>query len=110
MHEATRAVISLVDTGPSVTTTWDPTTPYSQDGTPVAFIDLDMAQPGSPLDDVSYPAWLWCVPQKENTPSVDVQAAQIRVPADAYGLVDPARGGIGAMAARSGFVAATARG
>jgi thiamine kinase-like enzyme len=53
---------------------------------PYALIDFDMAAPGDPLDDVGYMAWLWCVSSKASAPPVEIQAAQIRVLADAYGL------------------------
>ena len=92
MHEATRGsdlagrhqVVCHHDLGPN--------NAVFQDGMPVAFIDFDMAAPGSPLEDVGYLAWLWCVSSKEDAPSVDVQAAQVRVLADAYGLADLERG------------------
>jgi aminoglycoside phosphotransferase (APT) family kinase protein len=92
MHEATRGsdlagrhqVVCHHDLGPNNT--------VFLDEMPVAFIDFDMAAPGSPLEDVGYMAWLWCVSSKAEAPPVDVQAAQVRVLADAYGLVGPERG------------------
>ncbi|MFJ9380208.1 aminoglycoside phosphotransferase family protein [Streptomyces sp. NPDC101455] len=59
---------------------------------PTAFIDFDMAAPGSPLEDIGYMSWLWCVSAKAGAPPVDVQATQVRVLADAYGLAGPERG------------------
>jgi aminoglycoside phosphotransferase (APT) family kinase protein len=91
MHEATRGsdlagrhrVVCHHDLGPN--------NAVFQNEMPVAFIDFDMAAPGSPLEDVGYMAWLWCVSSKAEAPPVDVQAAQVRVLADAYGLADPER-------------------
>ncbi len=56
-----------------------------QNGAPVALIDFDAAAPGSPLEDVGYLAWTWCISSKQTVP-VDQQAAQVRTLADAYGL------------------------
>ena len=53
---------------------------------PVAFIDFDTAAPGDPLEDLGYMAWTWCISSKADAPPAIVQAAQIRVLADAYGL------------------------
>ncbi|MBA4864335.1 aminoglycoside phosphotransferase family protein [Streptomyces sp. PSKA54] len=91
MHEATRGsglvgrhqVVCHHDLGPN--------NAVFQDGMPVAFIDFDMAAPGSPLEDVGYMAWLWCVSSKAEAPPVDGQAAQVRVLTDAYGLAGPER-------------------
>ncbi|OAH14608.1 aminoglycoside phosphotransferase family protein [Streptomyces jeddahensis] len=91
MHEATRGsrlagrhqVVCHHDLGPN--------NAVFQDGTPMAFIDFDMAAPGSPLEDVGYMAWLWCASSKADAPPVDSQAAQVRVLADAYGLAGPER-------------------
>ncbi|WP_370066277.1 aminoglycoside phosphotransferase family protein [Streptacidiphilus sp. MAP5-3] len=58
---------------------------------PTAFIDFDMAAPGSPLEDVGYMTWTWCVSSKAGAPPADVQATQVRVLADAYGLAGPER-------------------
>ncbi|MGI3228755.1 phosphotransferase family protein [Streptomyces sp. GTA36] len=55
-------------------------------GMPVAFIDFAMAAPGHQLEDLGYTAWTWCVSSKPGAPSPTVQAAQVRVLADAYGL------------------------
>ncbi len=41
----------------------DPNNTVFQAGAPIAFIDFDQA-PGSPLEDVGYMAWLWCVSSK----------------------------------------------
>ncbi|MDH6128853.1 aminoglycoside phosphotransferase family protein [Kitasatospora sp. GP82] len=91
MHEATRGsdlagqhrVVCHHDLGPN--------NAVFQDEMPIAFIDFDMAAPGSPLEDVGYMAWLWCSSSKEGAPPADVQASQVRVLADAYGLVGPER-------------------
>ncbi|MEU4110978.1 aminoglycoside phosphotransferase family protein [Streptomyces sp. NPDC027717] len=91
MHDATRGsdlagqhqVVCHHDLGPN--------NAVFQDETPVAFIDFDMAAPGSPLEDVGYMSWLWCVSSKAGAPPVDVQATQVRVLADAYGLAGPER-------------------
>jgi aminoglycoside phosphotransferase (APT) family kinase protein len=57
-----------------------------RDDVPGAFIDFDLAAPGSPLEDVGYMAWVWCVSSKVGAPSVEAQARQVRVLADGYGL------------------------
>jgi hypothetical protein len=57
-----------------------------QDGRPVALIDFDMAAPGEPLEDLGYVAWVWCVSSKPERQPVSVQAAQVRLLVDAYGL------------------------
>lgn len=62
-----------------------------QNGTPAALIDFDTAAPGSPLEDVGYLAWTWCISSKQTVP-VDQQAAQVRTLADAYGLTRAERG------------------
>ena len=56
---------------------------------PVALIDFDTAEPGSPLEDLGYAAWTWCIASKYD--DVDRQAAQVRVLVDAYGLAQPER-------------------
>ncbi|MPY62561.1 phosphotransferase family protein [Streptomyces spongiae] len=53
---------------------------------PVAFIDFDTAAPGDPLEDLGYMAWTWCVSSRPDRGPVSVQAAQVRLLADAYGL------------------------
>ncbi|GAB2557208.1 phosphotransferase [Kribbella endophytica] len=86
LHEATRgsrlagsqAVVCHHDLGPN--------NAVFRDGVPVAFIDFDLAAPGSPLEDLGYMAWVWCVSSKAGAPSVKAQAAQVRVLADGYGL------------------------
>lgn len=61
------------------------------DGLPVAFIDFDGASPGSPLEDLGYACWTWCVASKRGD-QVERQADQVRILADAYGLQGPERG------------------
>jgi hypothetical protein len=86
LHEATRGsglagshpVVCHHDLGPN--------NAVFRDDVPVAFIDFDLAAPGSPLEDVGYMAWLWCVSSKPGAPSVEAQATQVRVLADGYGL------------------------
>ncbi|MEU6351604.1 phosphotransferase [Streptomyces sp. NPDC047072] len=53
---------------------------------PAAFIDFDTAAPGEPLEDVGYAAWTWTISARPDRGPVDVQAAQVRLLADAYGL------------------------
>lgn len=85
LHEATRGselaghhqVVCHHDPGPNNV--------VFRDGRPVAFIDFDTAAPGSPLEDLGYMAWLWCVSSKADAPPIDGQAAQVKVLADAYG-------------------------
>ncbi|WP_406447289.1 aminoglycoside phosphotransferase family protein [Streptomyces sp. NBC_00876] len=91
LHDATRGsaltgphpVVCHHDPGPNNT--------VFHDGRPVAFIDFDTAAPGDPLEDLGYMAWTWCVASKPEARPVAEQAAQVRVLADAYGLVGPAR-------------------
>ncbi|MCC7408623.1 MAG: phosphotransferase [Phycisphaeraceae bacterium] len=85
-HDATRGselagespIVCHNDPGPNNT--------VFQDGCPVAFIDFDFAAPGEPLEDVGYMAWTWCVSSNPKRGLVEVQAAQLHVLADAYGL------------------------
>lgn len=63
-----------------------------RDERPVALIDFDMAAPGAALDDVGYMGWAWCVSGKPTREPVERQAAQVRILADAYGLVAEQRG------------------
>ena len=60
-----------------------------RDDFPVALIDFDTAEPGSPLEDLGYAAWTWCIAAKYDDP--DRQAAQVRVLADAYAATPPQR-------------------
>lgn len=91
MHDATRGsdlagrspVVCHHDVGPN--------NAVFQDGVPVAWIDFDTAAPGSPLEDFGYMAWTWCISSKQNA-SVEKQADQVRILADAYGLQGPGRG------------------
>lgn len=91
MHDATRGsplagrfpVVCHHDAGPN--------NAVFRDGLPVAWIDFDTAAPGSPLEDVGYAAWTWCIASKQTQP-VERQAEQVRILADAYGLGDVERG------------------
>lgn len=65
-----------------------------REGEPVAFIDFDTAAPGSPLEDLGYLAWTWCVSSKASAPTAEVQAAQVRIAVDAYGLAYGERGAV----------------
>ncbi|MFB7865446.1 NUDIX domain-containing protein [Streptomyces sp. NPDC056069] len=65
-----------------------------RDGAPMALIDFDTAAPGSPLEDLGYMAWTWCISAKPTAPAVEDQAAQVRVLVDAYGLDTRARGAL----------------
>jgi thiamine kinase-like enzyme len=60
-----------------------------RNGLPAALIDFDLAEPGSPLEDIGYAAWTWCISSKYD--DVERQAAQVRVLVDAYGLAGPER-------------------
>ncbi|WP_405718206.1 phosphotransferase [Streptomyces sp. NBC_00046] len=85
-HDATRGsrltdrhpVICHHDPGPNNT--------VFADDVPVAFIDFDTAAPGDPLEDLGYMAWTWCISSKPDAPPATVQAAQLRILADAYRL------------------------
>jgi Ser/Thr protein kinase RdoA (MazF antagonist) len=86
IHEATRgselagrhSVVCHHDPGPNNV--------VFQDERPFAFIDFDFAAPGEPLEDLGYMAWSWCVASKPERQPARVQAEQVRVLADAYGL------------------------
>ncbi len=77
-HDATRTAPNRVtchhDPGPNNT--------VFRNDLPVALIDFDTAEPGSPLEDLGYAAWTWCIASKYDDPTR--QAAQVRVLADAY--------------------------
>ena len=53
---------------------------------PVAFIDFDMVAPGDVLEDIGYMAWTWCISSQPARGPASLQAKQIRLLADAYGL------------------------
>jgi Ser/Thr protein kinase RdoA (MazF antagonist) len=86
LHDATRdsplaggsPVVCHHDPGPNNT--------VFLNGVPVAFIDFDTAAPGEPLEDVGYAAWTWTISARPDRGPVELQAAQVRVLADAYGL------------------------
>lgn len=85
-HDATRGsrlagrhpVVCHHDPGPNNT--------VFADDIPAALIDFDTAAPGDPLEDLGYMAWTWCISSRPGAPPATVQAAQVRVLADAYGL------------------------
>lgn len=94
MHEASRGsaltgrhpVVCHHDPGPN--------NAVFRDGEPVAFIDFDTAAPGSPLEDLGYLAWTWCISSKVGAPTVEAQAARVRIAVDAYGLAGRERGAV----------------
>lgn len=57
-----------------------------RDDLPVAFIDFDMVRPGDPLEDLGYMGWLWCISSKATAPDPMVQAHQLTLLAESYGL------------------------
>jgi Ser/Thr protein kinase RdoA (MazF antagonist) len=61
-----------------------PTNLVFRNGLPDALIDFDTAEPGSPLEDIGYAAWTWCIASKYDDP--DRQAGQVRVLIDAYSV------------------------
>ncbi|MET9694965.1 NUDIX domain-containing protein [Streptomyces sp. NPDC006514] len=65
-----------------------------RDGAPMALIDFDTAAPGSPLEDLGYMAWTWCISTRPTAPAVEDQAAQVRCLVDAYGLEAQGRGAL----------------
>jgi Ser/Thr protein kinase RdoA (MazF antagonist) len=69
-----------------------PTNLVFRDNLPAALIDFDTAEPGSPLEDLGYAAWTWCIASKYADP--DRQAAQVRTLVDAYGLTAPLRAAV----------------
>ncbi len=86
-HDATRS--SELVTGDNVVCHHDvgPNNVVFQNEVPIAFIDFDMSAPGPALDDVAYMAWTWCVSSKPTRAPATVQARQVRLLADAYGLL-----------------------
>lgn len=92
LHDATRGS-ALAGTSPVVCHhDVGPNNVVFRGDTPLAFIDFDTAAPGSPLEDVGYMAWTWCVTSRDDAPAPTRQAHQVRVLVDAYGLSDPGRG------------------
>ncbi|OLO26093.1 aminoglycoside phosphotransferase [Streptomyces sp. MNU77] len=93
MHDATRGsklagrspVVCHHDAGPN--------NAVFVDGVPTAWIDFDTAAPGSPLEDLGYAAWTWCIASKCTVP-VERQAEQVKILTDAYGLQGPERGAV----------------
>ncbi|MDX3025799.1 phosphotransferase family protein [Streptomyces acidiscabies] len=93
MHDATRGselagrspVVCHHDVGPN--------NAVFVDGLPTAWIDFDTAAPGSPLEDLGYASWTWCIASKCTVP-VERQAEQVKILADAYGLQGPERGAV----------------
>jgi hypothetical protein len=61
---------------------------------PVAMIDFDMIAPGDPIEDLGYSAWAWCISSKTTGPPIEVQAHQVRILVDDYGLDESARGAL----------------
>ena len=57
-----------------------------RDREPIALIDFDTAAAGSPLEDLGYMAWAWCLSSNPLRGHVIAQARQVRTLADAYGL------------------------
>lgn len=94
MHDASRGsvltgrhpVVCHHDPGPNNT--------VFRDSEPVAFIDFDTAAPGSPLEDLGYLVWTWCISSKASAPTVELQAAQVRVLVDAYRLAHGERSAV----------------
>lgn len=63
-----------------------------RDEDPVAMIDFDMVAPGDAIEDLGYSAWAWCISSKTSVrPPVEIQAHQVRILADEYGLDAGAR-------------------
>jgi isopentenyldiphosphate isomerase len=85
-HDATRG--SALAAGQSVVCHNDPgpNNVVFQQERPAAFIDFDMAAPGEPIEDLGYMAWSWCISSKHDRQPVALQASQLRLLADAYGL------------------------
>jgi aminoglycoside phosphotransferase (APT) family kinase protein len=71
-------VICHHDSGPNNT--------VFRDEMPVAFIDFEFAAAGDPREDLAYMACSWCISSKPDRGGAAVQAHQVRVLADPYGL------------------------
>ena len=56
-----------------------------RDQLPVALIDFDTAAAGSPLEDLGYMVWAWCLSSNPLRGQFVAQARQVRVLLDAYG-------------------------
>jgi len=93
-HEATRGSTLCGDRSVVCHHDFGPNNAVFEDERPFAMIDFDMAAPGEVLEDVGYTAWAWCVPSKITRPPIEVQAHQVRVLADEYGLDALARGAL----------------
>ncbi|WP_405872643.1 phosphotransferase [Streptomyces sp. NBC_00005] len=94
LHQATRSS-DLTGTDPVVCHhDPGPNNVVFRDDLPVAFIDFDTAAPGDPLEDLGYLAWTWCVSSRPDRGPVTVQAAQVRLLADSYGLAPHRRMGL----------------
>ncbi|MEY9956764.1 phosphotransferase family protein [Streptacidiphilus sp. MAP5-52] len=93
MHDATRGS-ALAGSSPVVCHhDTAPNNAVFVNGLPVAWIDFDGAAPGSPLEDLGYAAWTWCIASK-HAARLGRQAEQVRALADAYGLEGPERGAL----------------
>lgn len=85
-HDATRGS-ELVGSSPVVChNDSGPNNFVFQDERPIAIIDFDMIAPGDPLEDIGYMAWSWCISSKPERGPTAVQAHQVRLLTDAYGL------------------------
>jgi hypothetical protein len=93
-HDATRGSDLAGATGVVCHHDPGPNNAVFQAGRPVAFIDFDFAAPGGIAEDLGYMAWTWCVSSKPARGPAEIQAAQVRVLADAYGLDDAGRAGL----------------
>jgi hypothetical protein len=91
LHDATSASVLCADRSVVCHHDFGPNNAVFQDEHPVAMIDFDMIAPGEPLEDLGYSAWAWCISSRPSRPPVDVQAHQVRLLADEYGLDGLAR-------------------
>lgn len=56
---------------------------------PIAFIDFDVAAPGTRRRDLSYAVWMWCqLGEEDERYTAKEQARRIKLMCNAYGLIN----------------------
>lgn len=91
LHDATRGSELCADRSAVCHHDFGPNNAVFRDQLPVAMIDFDMMAPGDALEDLGYSAWAWCISSKATRPPIDIQAHQLRILAESYGLDIPGR-------------------
>lgn len=88
-HDATRGTHLSADQDVVCHHDFGPNNAVFRDDLPIALIDFDLAAPGTVVEDLAYTAWSWCIASKYADP--ESQAAQVKLLADAYGLLPTQR-------------------